>query len=539
LFHRLDIGAAGPGLPRAYSRQIAIGRAGRRVVLRLEDRAIQPGGRMRKINNGILIGAVIGIVALAIWAFSPSANLAGETVLGGLATLLMGLVAAGYSLYIAARKSLPLPLRRAWGLLAMGTLCSVLGGLVEIYYSVAIGPVPVPSIADSFYLLAYPFVLAGILMLPYAATRREQRLLLNLDIGIVVLVAAVFLWHFVVANLVQSGELTPGTLISIAYPIGDLLVLTGLVSLIQRDVAGIRRAILYALSGGMLFFILSDTMYAVLENYAVDTSSVLWQIAGLLVLAARWGFLAGALWQAAETQPYGQQTESFSPLLRTNLVYVAVLGGTGLAFAALVNLLHQNLRLYVTIMGSFGITLLVVMRQYLVLLENRRLKAEVELLAVTDGLTSLYNRRYFDGVLARQVSQAQRYGRPLSLLLFDVNDFKLYNDRHGHPQGDQLLQTIGQCLKEKVRASDVAARYGGDEFVVVLPETTLEGARAVVDKLQSALRTDLATGDTISLTIGCAAFQPGLTAEALLALADQDMYRLKKAYHDARHAVPR
>jgi diguanylate cyclase (GGDEF)-like protein len=494
---------------------------------------------MRKINNGILIGALIGIAAFAAWSFSPAANLASETVIGGLATLLMGLISVGSSFYIAAKKSLPLALRRAWGLLAIGILCSVLGGLVDTYYSAAIGPVPVPSLADFFYLLAYPGVLGGILMLPYAATRREQRLLLNLDIGIVVLVCAVFLWHFVVANLVQSGQLSQASLISIAYPVGDLLVLTGLVSLIQRDVAGIRRAILYALSGGMLFFILSDIIYAVLETYAVNSSSVLWLIAGLLVLAARWAFLAGALWQSVETRSDAQQTESFSPLLRTNLVYVAVLGGTGLAFSALFNVLQQNLRLYVTIVGSFAITLLVVMRQYFVLLDNRRLKAEVELLAITDGLTGLYNRRHFDGVLARQVAQAQRYGRPLSLLLFDINDFKIYNDQHGHPQGDRLLQTIAQCLKKQVRASDVAARYGGDEFVVVLPETTLEHARVVADKLQRILQTDPATGDTISLSLGCAAFQPNLTTEALLALADEDMYRLKKAYHEARHTMPR
>lgn len=253
----------------------------------------------------------------------------------------------------------------------------------------------------------------------------------------------------------------------------------------------------------------------------------------LLWLTSRWFILVAAVWQASQSHFEAGPSESFFPLLRTNLLYVAALAGTGLAVAALFSLLQSNLRLYGTLLGTFGITLLVLLRQYFVLLDNRRLRQALQQLAVTDALTGLANRRRFDETLAREISRAERYQRPLAVLLIDVNNFKHYNDRYGHLEGDRILRGVADLLQANLRSSDLAARYGGDEFVVVLLEADAGVAEQVAGKLGEAA---LALGAGVSLSIGRATLQPGLAAAALLEAADQDMYQRKP--QDARSRAP-
>jgi diguanylate cyclase (GGDEF)-like protein len=157
----------------------------------------------------------------------------------------------------------------------------------------------------------------------------------------------------------------------------------------------------------------------------------------------------------------------------------------------------------------------------------------VEYLAITDGLTGLFNRRYFNATLEREVLAARRYARQLSLLMMDINHFKEYNDSQGHPAGDQLLREVGRIIKSQLRIVDVVARYGGDEFVVILPETNAENTGFVAKRLQAALKAGLPAVAGPAVSIGCATLQPGMSADSLLELADQDMYR-QKAHHPKR-----
>jgi diguanylate cyclase (GGDEF)-like protein len=126
--------------------------------------------------------------------------------------------------------------------------------------------------------------------------------------------------------------------------------------------------------------------------------------------------------------------------------------------------------------------------------------------ALTDGLTSLYNHRFFYERLRGEVTRAQRYGLPLSLLMLDLDDFKHYNDTYGHPAGDDVLRRVAQIMSTQLRNGvDIAARYGGEEFAVILPHTDLGGAESVGRRLSDDLRTagrdawpperDLATAD--------------------------------------------
>lgn len=126
--------------------------------------------------------------------------------------------------------------------------------------------------------------------------------------------------------------------------------------------------------------------------------------------------------------------------------------------------------------------------QAAVALENARLYQTIELQAITDGLTGLFNHRYFYQRLQQEVSASTRYGAPLSMLMIDLDDFKLYNDEFGHQAGDQVLREVADILRRQLRRNiDLPARYGGEEFAVLLPNTPIEGAQAVSDRLMRQL----------------------------------------------------
>lgn len=146
-----------------------------------------------------------------------------------------------------------------------------------------------------------------------------------------------------------------------------------------------------------------------------------------------------------------------------------------------------------------------------------------------DPLTGVFNRLYFEMVYRQTLYNAQRHPRPVSLLLLDIDNFKQVNDTLGHETGDLILQVVGQVLQQ-VRAGDVPARYGGDEFVVLLPDTDKAGARVVAQRLQNALKyatEQLALPCAVTVSIGCATVTNGDLG--LLLLADQDMYEQKRA----------
>ncbi len=160
----------------------------------------------------------------------------------------------------------------------------------------------------------------------------------------------------------------------------------------------------------------------------------------------------------------------------------------------------------------------------------------LQLQATRDGLTGLYNRRYFDEVIAFEWAKANREGTSLSLLLVDVDWFKQFNDRYGHPAGDECLRAVGLAFRHLVRRpADIVARYGGEEFVVVLPETDSVGARHLAERMRRsivALDIPHAPSDTgvLTISIGCATTRhPGVTSlKSLVEEADRALYVAKE-----------
>ena len=168
-------------------------------------------------------------------------------------------------------------------------------------------------------------------------------------------------------------------------------------------------------------------------------------------------------------------------------------------------------------------------------LENARLFEETKTLAITDGMTVLYNHRYFLERINEEFERTKRYKRSLSLIMIDVDHFKKYNDTHGHPKGDGILKGVAKILKDTVRKSDTAARYGGEEFVIILPETGVEEASLVAEKLRMEVEThDFPGGETqplgrITISQGVASCKEELKSfDELIKNADNALYRAKE-----------
>ena len=160
-------------------------------------------------------------------------------------------------------------------------------------------------------------------------------------------------------------------------------------------------------------------------------------------------------------------------------------------------------------------------------------------LAYHDSLTTLYNHRYFYEQLTHEVERAHRYGRPVSVILLDLDNFKHVNDTYGHLMGDKLLALLGQVINDQVRASDIPARYGGDEFAIILPDTSLAAAEATAEKLARAIRTGrtnagpLSESMPVSASYGVACCpDEARSVSELLQLADTRVYAAKTAARD-------
>ncbi len=163
---------------------------------------------------------------------------------------------------------------------------------------------------------------------------------------------------------------------------------------------------------------------------------------------------------------------------------------------------------------------------------NRRAAAEekLALLAVTDGLTGLKNRRYFDSAMEREWQRSLRQRTPLALLMIDADHFKAYNDLHGHQAGDQMLVAIASCIASSARrAGDCGARYGGEEFAILLPGMTAEDAERFAERIRLEVQTLPSKGNTITVSIGVASVIPtaNLSPADFIGAADIVLYEAK------------
>ncbi len=161
---------------------------------------------------------------------------------------------------------------------------------------------------------------------------------------------------------------------------------------------------------------------------------------------------------------------------------------------------------------------------------QKMMEEQLRLLSVTDPLTGVYNRRFLQETLLKEIYRVERHKGVFSLIMFDIDHFKQINDRHGHDTGDQVLKHTVNMIKSRIRTSDCLARWGGEEFLLLLPNTPLADAAALAVKLLDEMRnTPLPEVGTVTASLGVTAHISKDTVETIISRADSLMYEAKKA----------
>ena len=189
-------------------------------------------------------------------------------------------------------------------------------------------------------------------------------------------------------------------------------------------------------------------------------------------------------------------------------------------------------------LAGLGLLIYVLYTLWLYLVEVRKTERTLRRQALRDPLTGLFNRRFFDAGLAQEIIRSRRSGKPASLLILDIDHFKNYNDEYGHEAGDAVLRAIGQLLQRQVRGSDVACRFGGEEFVILMPNAPLESAKVRGTQILEAIRGLEVPHQghllpPVTASLGMAEFPTHASdAEGILDAADDALYIAKRAGRD-------
>jgi diguanylate cyclase (GGDEF)-like protein len=170
----------------------------------------------------------------------------------------------------------------------------------------------------------------------------------------------------------------------------------------------------------------------------------------------------------------------------------------------------------------------------LVIADSLEMQRKYQRFAITDSLTGLHNRGWLDDAFDREIKRSERDQLPLSLIMIDVDNFKKYNDVYGHLAGDQVLVTVAESIRNPLRPNDMVARFGGEEFAVLLPETTLDNAKIIAERLRKHVckanpgMIDEKPLPRVTISSGIAERQPGYSLDMMIAAADVAMYHAKR-----------
>jgi two-component system, cell cycle response regulator len=464
--------------------------------------------------GGVVVG-YLAASALLLGAYVTALLMGAPDVVGAALTqvaLVLGLVAVLVGIW-RYRPASPW----AW-LLVLGMLLVVLGGFLPS--GVLAGTSSPPSGADVLYLLSYASGALGLLLIVRRRTPAWSLPSL-LDAGIVVVSAALLSWIFLIDPVLNVAAVDlPTRLVAAAYPLGDLM-LVALGTRVLLDGAP-KSVAIYILAGYLMLTIVPDTLYTLDalagQNRWTAWVSVMW-MANSLVLG-----LVGLHPSMREVD--ARSAVTYPDLGAPRLVTLAL--ASLLAPAALMLQYLRDAPMHVPLIcASCAVLFLLVIGRLagLVALQRR--------MAVTDLLTGLGSRRYFEDALSGLATR--RGHRDAALLMLDVDHFKKVNDTYGHDAGDRVLREVAYRLSHALRPGDMSARYGGEEFVVLLPRTPPGDARAVADRIRRAICADpIPVNEHVTITVtvsaGVACLPSDVTDQAQLTLfADRMLYRAKES----------
>jgi len=450
-------------------------------------------------------------------------------IVSDIAPIPLGFVGALLAWQASRQRTLDARTRRAWLIIGVGIFAWMLGDVLWTLLEVVLDSTPFPSVADAGYLAFYPLVFAGLLLMP-VPRRPSDRITLWLDTATVMIGTLMAVWYLVIGPTLSNANgdwLSEG--LSLAYPTGDLILVLGVARILLRRPASGTALALLVLGGGILATTVADVMYARLElagDYTPGSlPDALWVTS--LVLMAIAAHLQVRL--GTGTVPNLQPSPDEHPRA-SRLPYVAV--GIGFVLLLRETGLQRSEPLLILSVGALVTAVLVVFRQFAVMRENERLVGALDIAASIDSLTGLCNRGRFYGVGNRLLMRAAEGDDPVSAIMIDVDHFKQINDKYGHGVGDAVLRWVGKQCGDRLRGGDVLARYGGDEFVVLLPGLHGEEALEVAERLGAAIAdVPIPTehGEvTTRLSLGVADNAATASLDRLLSRADGALYEAKR-----------
>ncbi len=428
-------------------------------------------------------------------------------------------------------------LRWFWRLTALATAAQLVGDTTMAVYDFSGTEIPVPSLADLGYLSFYPLMLLALTRVPVAPTSHVQRVRLSLDLTIAMVGGAMVVWHLMVAPTLSEGGLGAAQMLtSIAYPIGDLVLLAGLgIVLLRWSPAALHRQ-LSLIAVGLAMFIAADLVYAYAVLHGGYSAGgwidMLWIVAFAiftLAAASQKRMRAGAPETIVPRREVFEQKVAWFPFAAIALGSVILLSSEQ----------GEKLVELTLVLAAIGLAALIAIRQYVTQKEMIRLQLELREahdqlaeMASRDALTSVANRRAIEATLVDEIERARRYRRDLSILFLDVDHFKSINDRFGHAVGDRVLADFASTVEGCLRPIDTLSRWGGEEFVVVLPETGADDATRAAERIRAGIEAhcfQLEGEERLTCSIGVASFPPDATdTAALIDVADQAMYEAKR-----------
>ena len=428
--------------------------------------------------------------------------------------------------------------RQTWLVISVGLALWSIGRLIAVLQAaLTVDGLYRVAVANAGYVAMVPVVGSGVLLL--LPRRREHGVGLKLALDAVIALASLLTitWFFVLNPVWSASGLSQqAKVVAAVHAVGNVALLMALL------VVGLRlgnRPItpaLGALAGGLLCFVLADTL--ALQHWLAGQPSAgaaaegLWTVGFLAIglatlLERRTADGADAMAPAADREPLWRVVLPYPLALALVLLVVwQVLTGTANRSGTWI------------LITCLTLVAVIIIRQGLTVRDERRLSQHLSRQVDRDPLTGLINRRKVHDRIARELEHGREWGHPLAIALIDVDDFKAINDRYGHQVGDEVLRTLASTLTASCRGTDVAARYAGDEFLLVLPGADLDAARVVCDRILRhvrAMRAATSQGQpVISLSIGVAATRRhARSAEQLVAIADAAMYDAKEAGKDS------
>jgi diguanylate cyclase (GGDEF)-like protein len=411
----------------------------------------------------------------------------------------------------------------AWLCIGAGIALNAWGGIVEAIEEKVITTTALVTPADGLYLCLYPFVTIGLLLI--VRTRYPglgpAKLL---DASVLTIGLGLLCWIVLIRPAAASAAGSDlDRIVTLAYPVGDLMLLAILARIIAAE--GWRvpavRLMLFALIG----FLLGDSAWAFVNNNGWSTSDAVAALLSEPFLIAFVLLGAGALHRSADLLSVRAPDEGDRGpwLLLALLTAGSLVAPAVLLTEALSGRVADGIAIAVC---ATLVALLVAARVAHLLRRVQRQAASLRELTLADPLTGLPNRRALDAYLEDALARAARSQQPISVALIDLDHFKRFNDEYGHAAGDQLLKSAASAWTSQIRCTDMLARIGGEEFVLVLPDADLGNAEAVVAKLRAIMP----LGETFSA--GVARWDYNQLADELLRAADAALYAAKRGGRD-------